>query len=203
MVINDVRNKQAVGYVSALTPPILYFFRRRTRGEKAARQTVQRILRDFTVVPLTGEAIETAYATLLPDFEDALQFEAAKTATVEVLVTRNKRHFRQQEIQVLTPEDLLHVGKLRKGRSWRIESGQAPVSDASNKVRASVTQHIVRHQRKIESLFRNFSENPQCNCGFSSNSYDPKLCHISVFLASVRFSPIVRCFFLICARQGK
>lgn len=50
MVINDVRNKQAVGYVSALTPPILYFFRRRTRGEKAARQTVQRILQDFLVI---------------------------------------------------------------------------------------------------------------------------------------------------------
>jgi len=107
MVINDVRNKQTVGYVSALTPPILYFFRRRTREEKAARQAVQRILRDFAVVPLTGEAIETAYITLLPDFEDALQFEAAKAATVDVLVTRNKKHFRQQEIQVLTPEEFV------------------------------------------------------------------------------------------------
>jgi len=44
MVINCVSNGQATGHVSALTPPILYFFRRRTRGEKAARQAVQRIL---------------------------------------------------------------------------------------------------------------------------------------------------------------
>ena len=58
LVINDVRKKEVVGYISALTPPILYFFRRRTRGEKAARQAVQGILRDFTIVPLTGEAIE-------------------------------------------------------------------------------------------------------------------------------------------------
>ena len=57
-VLNCVRNGQATGYVSALTPPILYFFRRRTRGEKIARQAVQRILQDCTVVSLTGEAIE-------------------------------------------------------------------------------------------------------------------------------------------------
>lgn len=40
-VLNCLRNGQARGYVSALTPAILYFFRRRTRGEKAARQAVQ------------------------------------------------------------------------------------------------------------------------------------------------------------------
>jgi predicted nucleic acid-binding protein len=106
-VINCVRNKQATGYIVALTPPILYFFRRRTRGEKAARQAVQRVLRGFTVVPLTGEAIERAYAASLPDFEDALQFEAAKAATVDFIVTRNKKHFQQKEVRVLSPEEFI------------------------------------------------------------------------------------------------
>jgi hypothetical protein len=106
-VINCVRNGQTAGYVSALTPPILYFFRRRTRGEKAARQAVQGILRDFAVVPLTKEAVEAAYATSLPDFEDALQFEAAKASEVDALATRNKKHFRQREVQVLTPEEFV------------------------------------------------------------------------------------------------
>ena len=112
MVLNYVRNKQTTGYVSALTPPILYFFRRRTRGEKAARQAVQRILRGFTVVPLTGEAVETAYAASLPDFEDALQLEAAKAASVNVIVTRNKKHFRQKEVRVLKPEEFVEQGEL-------------------------------------------------------------------------------------------
>jgi predicted nucleic acid-binding protein len=107
MAINRVRNEQITGYVSALTPPILYFFRRRTRGEKAARQAVQRILLGFVVVPLTGEAVDLAYATPLPDFEDALQFEAAKTANVDAIVTRNKKHFRQKEVRALNPKEFL------------------------------------------------------------------------------------------------
>ena len=106
-VLNSVRNGQATGYVSALTPSILYFFRRRTRGEKTARQTVQRILQDCTVVPLTGEAIEQAYTAALPDFEDALQLEAAKAAHVDVIVTRNKKHFRQQAVRVFNPEEFV------------------------------------------------------------------------------------------------
>lgn len=106
-VINRIRKKQATGHVSALTPPILYFFRRRTRGEKAARQAVQRILQGFTVTPLTGEAIEVAYAASLPDFEDVLQLEAAKAAKVDALVTRNKKHFRQKEVRVLNPEEFV------------------------------------------------------------------------------------------------
>lgn len=106
-VINCIRKKQATGHVSALTPPILYFFRRRTRGEKAARHAVQRILRGFTVVPLTGEMVETAYTASLPDFEDVLQFEAAKAANVDVIVTRNKKHFRQKEVRVLNPEEFV------------------------------------------------------------------------------------------------
>lgn len=106
-VLNDVRNGQATGYVSALTPPILYFFRRRTRGEKAARQAVQRILQNWTVVPLTGEAIERAYTAALPDFEDALQLEAAKTAHVDAIVTRNKKHFRQPAVRILNPEEFV------------------------------------------------------------------------------------------------
>lgn len=108
-VLNEVRSTQATGCVSALTPPILYFFRRRTRGEKAARQAVQKILQGFTVVSLTGEAIERAYAAVLPDFEDALQLEAAKAANVKAVVTRNKKHFRQKDVRVLTPEEFVEL----------------------------------------------------------------------------------------------
>ena len=109
-VLNSVRNGQAAGYVSALTPPILYFFRRRTRDEKAARQAVQRILQNWTIVPLPGEAMEHAYTAALPDFEDALQLEAAKAAHVDAIVTRNKKHFRQQAVRILSPEESVDQG---------------------------------------------------------------------------------------------
>jgi hypothetical protein len=37
----------------------------------------------------------------MPDFEDMLQFESAYAAGCDVIVTRNKKHFPQDVIQVL------------------------------------------------------------------------------------------------------
>jgi predicted nucleic acid-binding protein len=106
-VLSAISKGESEGVVSALTPAILYFFRRRSRGEKAARAAVQGILRKLTVVTLDGAAVDAAYATSLPDFEDALQLEAAVSADVDAIVTRNTRDFRQERITVLTPEETL------------------------------------------------------------------------------------------------
>lgn len=105
-VIASVANGQVVGHVSALTPPIL-FFRRGSRGEKGARQAVRGMLAGFRIAALDRVAIEAAYDSELPDFEDALQFLAADRATVDAIVTRNKKHFRQSKIRVLSPEEAI------------------------------------------------------------------------------------------------
>jgi predicted nucleic acid-binding protein len=81
-IVASVANGRAVGYVSALTPPILYFFRRRSRSERADGSS-------------------------LADFEDALQFAAASAVHVDAIVTRNKKHFRQRRIPVVDPEQAL------------------------------------------------------------------------------------------------
>lgn len=106
-VVASVANDRAVGYVSALTPAILYFFRRRSRSERAARHAVQGMLRGFHVVSLDGAAIEGAYGSGLADFEDALQLAAASAVHVDAIVTRNKKHFRQRRIPVFDPEQAL------------------------------------------------------------------------------------------------
>jgi len=112
-IVGLVANGSVGGHVSALTPAILYFFRRRSRGERAARQAVRGILRRFRIVPLDAAAVEAAYGSALPDFEDALQFAAARATNVDAIVTRNKKDFRQRHIPVFNPEEALEA--LRRG----------------------------------------------------------------------------------------
>lgn len=106
-VVAQVESGKITGSVSALTPPILYFLRRRTQSERASRRAVRQVLNNFNIIPLGREILETAYESSLPDFEDSIQFESAKIAGVDRIVTRNRRHFRQGEIIILTPEELL------------------------------------------------------------------------------------------------
>jgi len=41
--------------------------------------------------------------------EDALQFAAAEESKVDAIVTRNKKHFRQRDIPVWSPEEAVEA----------------------------------------------------------------------------------------------
>jgi predicted nucleic acid-binding protein len=97
------------GFVSALTMAIIYFQRLRKFGETQARADAKFVTKDFEIVPLTRSIIFEALDSPLPDFEDNIQFYSAKATQVDYIVTRNKKHFAQQEIPVVTPEEFLHI----------------------------------------------------------------------------------------------
>lgn len=105
--IGKVKNKEVKGYISALTSPILYFFRRKFHADRKARRMVRQFISEFHVISLNGRILDFSYKSKLPDFEDAIQFFSAKEAQVDYIVTRNKKDFQQKDIVVVTPEELL------------------------------------------------------------------------------------------------
>lgn len=68
---------------------------------------VEQITAEFEIVSLTERILESSFKSKLPDFEDAIQFYCAKEAEVDFIITRNKKDFRQKEITVAKPEELL------------------------------------------------------------------------------------------------
>lgn len=53
--------------------------------------------------------IDAAFDSFLPSFEGKIQFYSAKAMHVDYLMTRNKKHFVQNENPVLTPEEFLRT----------------------------------------------------------------------------------------------
>jgi predicted nucleic acid-binding protein len=108
-VIRAVRRGDVIGYVSALTPPILYFFRTHYHTEAEARRLTRTILRRFRVVSLTPRILTAAYASVMPDFEDAIQYESARAARADYVGTRNLQHFTLSDVPAISPEDFLQM----------------------------------------------------------------------------------------------
>jgi predicted nucleic acid-binding protein len=109
-VLNLVRKSPEVeGWASALTVPLLYFFRLRSANEKQARADAQASVQGFRLVPLSEEIISKALASALPDFEDNIQLASAEAISTDYVITRNKRHFQPAQISVLTPAEWLAV----------------------------------------------------------------------------------------------
>ena len=69
-----------------------------------------RSLKNFVKTAAMDEAqVEDALCSDMPDFEDMLQYKAAVAAKCDVIVTRDKkRHFPDNGIPVLSPEDFLN-----------------------------------------------------------------------------------------------
>jgi predicted nucleic acid-binding protein len=101
------RSSEVEGWTSALTVPLLYFFRLRVTTEQQARVDAQAAVKGFTLVPLTPDIIDKAMASPLPDFEDNIQLISAETIAADHIVTRNKKHFQPAPLSVLTPEEWL------------------------------------------------------------------------------------------------
>jgi hypothetical protein len=79
-VLNLARRSQEIeSWTSALTLPLLYFFRRRVADETTARADAQAILKGLHLVALSQTIIDHALAAQGPDFEDNIQLARSGT----------------------------------------------------------------------------------------------------------------------------
>ena len=56
---------------------------------------------------MTKGSVDWAIDSQMPDFEDAMQYECALAAKMDVIVTRDKSGFADAEIPVLTPTEFV------------------------------------------------------------------------------------------------
>lgn len=107
-VLNLTRRSQEIeSWTSALTLPLIYFFRRRVVDEPTARADAQAILKGFHLVELSQAVLDQAMIGASPDFEDNIQLVSAASISANHLITRNKKDFDASTISVLNPEEWL------------------------------------------------------------------------------------------------
>ena len=95
------------GVVSDLTFCNVAYVLRKSLGSAQVRNGLRVLKNHLTVVPVGEAAIAAALRNEMADFEDAVQLEAARASRVDVIVTRNVRHFNNSPIRVCTPSELL------------------------------------------------------------------------------------------------
>jgi predicted nucleic acid-binding protein len=110
LILKTVIDGKKEGFISALTPAIIYFLRREITSEAQARQDTLDVIEGFKMVDLTDSLIQASFVEKrIEDVEDAIQFHSA-TRSNSILITRNKKDFQKEvtkDVEVLTPEEFL------------------------------------------------------------------------------------------------
>jgi len=88
------------------TTDIAYVLRRYLDAGRA-RSALESVLAMFELLDGLPHDCREAYASGMPDYEDAVIAYAAKRNNVDLIVTRNKRDFALSPVPVMTPAEFL------------------------------------------------------------------------------------------------
>lgn len=99
-------NGKIYGCVSYLTVANSAYILKKGRTVEQMKSILKEALTDISVLPMNDSQLQSAYDVEAPDFEDVLQYECAKSAGCEVIVTSNTKHFKFiKDIKVVSTLD--------------------------------------------------------------------------------------------------
>ena len=102
-----ITTKRNTSYESLtpLTFATCVFIGRKVLGYSGVVKTMQVLEKYIHITDMNSVQCRNALYSMMPDFEDMLQFESAYMAGCDILITRNKKHFPQDAMPVLTPRE--------------------------------------------------------------------------------------------------
>lgn len=107
-IFNGCQTGEVTGYIAAHSISNLFYILRKNLTIEERRELLKSICSLFNVVSIDGKKIRLALNNQgFSDFEDCLQMECAKEVKADYIVTRNVDDFKNSEIKVMLPQDLL------------------------------------------------------------------------------------------------
>jgi len=94
-------------FVSSLTIANTHFLLSREKTGAEARKILIKFKILAKVLPLTDKILELALVSDFKDFEDAIQYHTALENDLEIIITRNKKDFKNSILPVLTAKEYL------------------------------------------------------------------------------------------------
>jgi predicted nucleic acid-binding protein len=91
-------------YTTAVVLSNVFYFSRKKHGPEKAKGHIRDICRISNILPISKEIVINALNSNFTDFEDALQYFSVRQTDVSVILTRNLRDYKVDDIAIQTPE---------------------------------------------------------------------------------------------------
>ena len=110
-IFNLCETGKAEGTVSALTLCTVSYVLRKFVSPGTMRTKLSELRNILSPIDLSVSLLDKAISSSISDFEDAVQFYTAVYSEADYIITRNIKHFPQDNIPVLTPTEFLVLTK--------------------------------------------------------------------------------------------
>jgi predicted nucleic acid-binding protein len=102
-----VEKELVKGHISAISVNNVYYIVKKQKGQSEAEKVVDKILKDFKVIPLTYEILKLARTIKEKDFEDIIQYFSALQTGCDFIITRNKKDFPKKRLEIVDPVEFI------------------------------------------------------------------------------------------------
>lgn len=100
-------NNEIVLFVSSLTFANTHYLLSKYQKLDEARKTLIKFKVLVNVAALDDKIVELALVSNFKDFEDAIQYHTALENEVDIIITRNKKDFKNSKLPVMTAKEYL------------------------------------------------------------------------------------------------
>lgn len=94
-------------YISGITAINIYYIGRKEKGRDATLDELEKLLPLVSVCAVNSAILQKALTSKIPDYEDAVQHECAVAETLDAIVTRNVKDYKNASVKVYAPADFL------------------------------------------------------------------------------------------------
>ena len=94
-------------YVSSLTVINCAYVMRKFYSKEMVLGKISDILQKISITAIDEECIKSAINSRPYDFEDRVQYQSACEISPDMIITRDKKLFKDIDIQVMTPHDFI------------------------------------------------------------------------------------------------
>ncbi|PJZ44749.1 type II toxin-antitoxin system VapC family toxin [Leptospira brenneri] len=111
-LISRIENKKIKGYISSPIIWNIFYILAKYTNEKSARALIKEFKTIIEIIPVDEKIIDLALNSTIKDFEDSIQYFAAKSKKIKYIITRNKKDYPKGEIKPLSPKEFLTIFKV-------------------------------------------------------------------------------------------
>jgi predicted nucleic acid-binding protein len=97
-------------YSSSNTITTLHYILKKSISEEKTRLALEHVIEHVLIIPVDINIIKKSLKSNHKDFEDAIQITSAQSInTIECIVTRDLKDYKNAEMKVLSPDEFLNT----------------------------------------------------------------------------------------------
>lgn len=108
-LFQKIEQGKYAAYISALIVWNVYYIVEKYSSKKEAHQSIKHLRTILKIIPIDETIIDLALESDFRDFEDAIQYFAAKKHGIPVLITRNKKDYKKANIIIMNAVEYLNA----------------------------------------------------------------------------------------------